>query len=355
LIFVIGLVTCLLWQAVGAGDVRDPLGTTFTYQGRLDSSGVPTTGTCSFRFSLFEDAGGTSQVGSTDTLVGVAVTDGLFTVQLDFGTGAFADAARWLGIEVQCPGDPGYTNLGLQSLTAVPSALYAVETSWDGISGVPTGLADGTDDVEPANVVTVATSAGDFTGVQAAIDSITDASSSNPYLVRVAPGAAAALVLCSQPVAAGTASLGVEPASALPACSRYVAADGNDAAPGSAASPWATLQHAASSVAPGDVVCVGGGGTSSGGAYTLSGTIGQADASSPMSGGAYTLTGGFWAGVGDRRCDVDRSGTCDAADIAWILACADDPGGCGCPGDPDMNGDLTVDGDDVDQLVLSVF
>ena len=149
---------------------------------------MPTTGTCSFRFSLFEDAGGTSQVGSTDTLVGVAVTDGLFTVQLDFGTGAFADAARWLGIEVQCPGDPGYTNLGLQSLTAVPSALYAVETSWDGISGVPTGLADGTDDVEAAKVVTVAKSGGDFTGVQAALNSITDASSSNPYLVRVAPG-----------------------------------------------------------------------------------------------------------------------------------------------------------------------
>ncbi len=99
----------------------------------------------------------------------------------------------------------------------------------------------------------------------------------------------------------------------------------------------------------------GGGGTSSGGAYTLSGTIGQADASTPMSGGAYTLTGGFWAGVGDRRCDVDRSGTCDAADIAWILACADDPSGCGCPGNPDMNGDLNVDGDDVDQLVISVF
>ena len=99
----------------------------------------------------------------------------------------------------------------------------------------------------------------------------------------------------------------------------------------------------------------GGGGTSSGGAYTLSGTIGQADASTPMSGGAYTLTGGFWAGVGDRRCDVDRSGTCDAADIAWILACTDDPGGCGCPGNPDMNGDLTVDGDDVDHLVLSVY
>jgi hypothetical protein len=39
----------------------------------------------------------------------------------------------------------------------------------------------------------------------------------------------------------------------------------------------------------------GGGGTSSGGSYTLSGTIGQPDASSAMTGGSYSLTGGFWS------------------------------------------------------------
>ncbi len=39
----------------------------------------------------------------------------------------------------------------------------------------------------------------------------------------------------------------------------------------------------------------GGGGTSSGGAYSLSGTIGQPDASGAMTGGSYSLTGGFWA------------------------------------------------------------
>ena len=39
----------------------------------------------------------------------------------------------------------------------------------------------------------------------------------------------------------------------------------------------------------------GGGGTSSGGQYTLSGTIGQPDASPAMTGGNYALTGGFWS------------------------------------------------------------
>jgi hypothetical protein len=37
----------------------------------------------------------------------------------------------------------------------------------------------------------------------------------------------------------------------------------------------------------------GGGGTSTGGGYTLSGTIGQPDAGT-MTGGGYTLVGGFW-------------------------------------------------------------
>ena len=39
----------------------------------------------------------------------------------------------------------------------------------------------------------------------------------------------------------------------------------------------------------------GGGGTSTGGQYSVSGTIGQQDAGGPMTGGNYSLTGGFWA------------------------------------------------------------
>jgi hypothetical protein len=39
----------------------------------------------------------------------------------------------------------------------------------------------------------------------------------------------------------------------------------------------------------------GGGGTSTNGQFSLSGTIGQPDASGAMSGGSYSLTGGFWA------------------------------------------------------------
>ena len=39
----------------------------------------------------------------------------------------------------------------------------------------------------------------------------------------------------------------------------------------------------------------GGGGASTNGVYTLSGALGQPDASGAMTGGNYSLTGGFWS------------------------------------------------------------
>ncbi len=39
----------------------------------------------------------------------------------------------------------------------------------------------------------------------------------------------------------------------------------------------------------------GGGGTSTGAVYSVTGTIGQHDASGAMSGGNYSITGGFWS------------------------------------------------------------
>jgi hypothetical protein len=39
----------------------------------------------------------------------------------------------------------------------------------------------------------------------------------------------------------------------------------------------------------------GGGMNSTGGVYSVSGTIGQHDAGGPMTGGSYSVTGGFWS------------------------------------------------------------
>ncbi len=99
----------------------------FTYQGQLkDGRGDPVTAACSFNFSLWDALTGGSQVGTTVSKPEVAVSSGLFSVQLDFGFSPFAGDARWLEVAVQCPGDPAFTTLApRQELTAAPYALYA--------------------------------------------------------------------------------------------------------------------------------------------------------------------------------------------------------------------------------------
>ncbi len=69
-------------------------------------------------------------------------------------------------------------------------ADVASSAPWSGLTGVPAGFADGIDNTGVAydNVLTVAKSGGDYTSVAAALNSIGDASASNPYLVRVMPG-----------------------------------------------------------------------------------------------------------------------------------------------------------------------
>jgi hypothetical protein len=62
---------------------------------------------------------------------------------------------------------------------------------------------------------------------------------------------------------------------------------------------------------------VDGGGaiTSTGGQFSLGGTIGQADAG-VMSGGTFTLQGGFWAGAGFTcACDWNHNGVLNSQDF----------------------------------------
>lgn len=88
----------------------------------------------------------------------------------------------------------------------------------------------------------------------------------------------------------------------------------------------------------------GGGGTSSGGNFTLSGTIGQPDAGPTMTGGNFTLTGGFWAATPTSSscpacpADYDLDGGVTGADIAAFFA--DFEQGLPCA-DTDLDGGVT--------------
>ena len=101
-------------------------GTAFTYQGQLSASGAPANGKYDFTFALFNSSTtNTGQVGGTLTNLDVGVTNGLFTVTLDFGAN-FPGASRWLAIGVRTNGGSSFTALNpLQELTPTPYAIYA--------------------------------------------------------------------------------------------------------------------------------------------------------------------------------------------------------------------------------------
>ena len=116
----------LVQAAPEGAPLMAPVGTAFTYQGFITDSGSPANGNHNLRFELYDSASTGSQVGSTVTKNSVAVSDGYFTVELDFGD-VFNGTALWLAIEVQGPGDPGFTVLSpRQALNAAPFALYAL-------------------------------------------------------------------------------------------------------------------------------------------------------------------------------------------------------------------------------------
>ncbi|MCB9516141.1 MAG: DUF2190 family protein [Candidatus Krumholzibacteriia bacterium] len=116
------LTVLLLTLAVPA--LGAPVGTAFTYQGRLMDEGLPASGQYDLQLSLYDASAGGAQIGSTANLAGVNVADGRFTVRLDFGTLAFGSGARWLEISVRPSGGGGYTLLApRQELTPTPYAL----------------------------------------------------------------------------------------------------------------------------------------------------------------------------------------------------------------------------------------
>jgi hypothetical protein len=101
-------------------------GTAFTYQGRLNASGVAANGSYDLQFTVYDSSGAANVVAGPLTGSGVAVSNGLFTVTLDFGTGVFTGPARWLQIAVRTNGAVTFTNLSpRQALTPSPYAIHA--------------------------------------------------------------------------------------------------------------------------------------------------------------------------------------------------------------------------------------
>jgi len=99
-----------------------------SYQGRLNTAGNPSNGPFDIVFKLLDAASGGTQVGLSLTNSNVGVTNGLFTLELDFGTNAYAGGNRWLEISVRTNGDLGtFTTLApRQAMRAAPLAVFAL-------------------------------------------------------------------------------------------------------------------------------------------------------------------------------------------------------------------------------------
>src|SRR5258708_21503177 len=112
-------------------------GTAFTYQGRLNAGGNPANGNYDLSFSLFAVSSGGSASAGPVTNAATSVSNGLFTVVLDFGN-QFPGADRWLEIGVRPNGGSGFATLSpRQQLTATP---YAVRSQSAAAAGTATSV-----------------------------------------------------------------------------------------------------------------------------------------------------------------------------------------------------------------------
>ncbi len=132
-------------------------GTAFSYNGKLNSSNAPANGLFDVRFWVYDSTNlpGTLIAGPlTNTATGI--TNGLFTVTLDFSIGIFTGPARWLQLDVRTNGGAAFTTLTpRQQILPTPYAIMA-NTASNLLGNLPATQVSGTIPLAqlPAAVVT---------------------------------------------------------------------------------------------------------------------------------------------------------------------------------------------------------
>jgi hypothetical protein len=98
----------------------------FTYQGSLNNNGAPANGRYDLSFLLFTTNNGGSSVAGPLTNTATEVTNGLFMVNLDFGSAPFTGGELWLELAVRTNGGNTFITLTpRQPVTPVPYAITA--------------------------------------------------------------------------------------------------------------------------------------------------------------------------------------------------------------------------------------
>ncbi len=152
---------------------------TFNYQGSLNTGGTPASGGFDFEFVMYDALNGGNQIGPVLSRNSVAVTNGVFAVQLDFGT-VFSGANRFMEIRVRPAGQPGITILApRQPVDSTPYAIRSLNSdvattasNAQSLGGVSSNQFVVTTDPRMTNARTPTPGSGDYIqnsgGVQAA-------------------------------------------------------------------------------------------------------------------------------------------------------------------------------------------
>jgi hypothetical protein len=129
-------------------------GTAFSYQGRLNTASGPANGSYDLTFTLFNTNAGGILISGPVTNSSVGVSNGLFTVAVDFGSAPFtAGQALWLEIGARTNGAATFSTLApRQAVLSTPIADYALAVNSSNLLG----------QVTDANLATTFTSPHSF-------------------------------------------------------------------------------------------------------------------------------------------------------------------------------------------------
>ena len=218
-------------------------GTAFTYQGRFNSGSGAANGNFDFTFTLFAtNTDGVALAGPV-TITNTGVTNGLFTVPIDFGPGAFIGGSNWVEIAVRTNGDADFTTLApRQQVSPSPYAITAESVVAGGITAPMLAAGSVTSDkiavgaVKGNEIDDGGTAA--YQGFQQAVQPFggdTSLSFSNLYPVVATNGTAPAFSLTINGTSLGTVIgfTGYEGISVPYSFSIEVQAPGNAVSPGS--------------------------------------------------------------------------------------------------------------------------
>src|SRR6185369_12368432 len=102
-------------------------GTAFMYQGQLRDNGGAAQGIYDLRFAIYDSTNNPGTlIAGPYTNNATTISNGLFTVLIDFGPGVFNGSNYWLEVAVRTNGVGGFTALApRQPVTPTPYSIYS--------------------------------------------------------------------------------------------------------------------------------------------------------------------------------------------------------------------------------------